>query len=167
VVRKPEEFEKTILFLSETLGGHQYAFRGTASLVLQGIEMNVDDIDILCDEETALACNDLFQDFVLEKVSFKESPQFKSYFGKFRVNNILVEVMGEWQIKDTKGRWSDPFRAAESEREEIVISGQKVSVTTIETELSMFARLGRWNAYHKIKRQVGSQKNTSEQQSLF
>jgi len=158
VVRKPEEFEKTILFLSETLGGHQYAFRGTASLVL---------IDILCDEETALACNDLFQDFVLEKVSFKESPQFKSYFGKFRVNNILVEVMGEWQIKDTKGRWSDPFRAAESEREEIVISGQKVSVTTIETELSMFARLGRWNAYHKIKRQVGSQKNTSEQQSLF
>lgn len=85
--------------------------------------MNVDDIDILCNEKTARGCNDLFQDFVLEKVSFKESSKFKSHFGRFKINDILVEVMGEWQIKDAKGNWSEPFNASKREKREVVVSG--------------------------------------------
>lgn len=37
----PENFEETILLLGDLLKGQQYAFRGTASLVLQRSDMNV------------------------------------------------------------------------------------------------------------------------------
>lgn len=167
---KPKEFERTILFLAGNLKNLRYAFRGTAGLVLQGIEMNVDDIDILCDQKTAEACNNLLREFVLEEVSYKESPKFKSYFGKFKINDIPIEVMGEWQIKDVKGNWSEPFNASEKEKMEVLINSQKIFVTTPETELLMFSKLGRWNAYHKIKKQLKDQRkpnNETQQQSLF
>ena len=168
--KKPKSFEKTIIFLAQTLGDFQYAIRGTAGLVLQGLEMNVDDIDLLCDRETAEVCNDLLAEYVLEEVAYQESPKFKSYFGKLKINGILVEVMGKWQIKDPKGNWSQPFNAAEKERTEIELKGQKVWVTNLETELAMFAKMGRWTALQKIKKQLKSEmepKVKNQQQGLF
>jgi len=149
---KPENFEKVILLLAKRLKGTQYAFRGTAGLALQGLEMNVEDIDILTDKETALDCNDLLAEYLIEEVNYKESEKFKSYFGKFEIEGISVEIMGEWQIKDTRGVWSQPFNA--SERELIKLDGNDVYVTTVKEELAVSAKMGRWNAFHKIKRQV-------------
>lgn len=164
--QKPSDFEKTVLMLASILKETQYAFRGTTSLVLQKIDMNVDDIDILCDKETALACNDLLKEYLVEKVKYKESDKFKSYYGKFRVNNIQVEIMGEWQILDTKNKWSKPFDTKNDQRIKVVINNEEVFVTTIDTELKMFTLMGRWNAYHKTKRQVKENK-TDSQQSLI
>lgn len=149
---KPKNFEKVILLLATRLKDFQYAFRGTASLVLQGIEMKVADIDIVGDEEMALSCNDLLAEYLVEEVTFKESAKFKSYFGKFEVEGILVEVMGEWRIKDTKGHWSEPFNA--SERKLINLNGSKIYVTLVEEELAVFAKMGRWTAFQKIKKQL-------------
>lgn len=148
----PKNFKKVILLLAARLKDFQYAFRGTASLVLQGIQMKVADIDVVGDEEAALACNDLLAEYLVEEVAFKESEKFKSFFGKFEIEGIPVEVMGEWQIKDTKGRWSEPFNA--SQRKLISFSEREVYVTLIEEELAVFAKMGRWTAYQKIKKQL-------------
>ncbi len=146
------DFEKTVIFLAEKLGKYKYAIRGTSSLILQGITMNVDDIDVVCSKETALACNKIFGEFLVEEVEYRRSEKFKSYFGKFKINGILVEIMGEWEILNTKREWVGPFNG--SKRKEIQINGEKVWVTTIEEELEMFSAMGRWNAYHKIRSQI-------------
>jgi hypothetical protein len=98
--------EKVVIRLVRILKSRQYAFRGTTSLVLQGIKMNVSDIDIICDKETALDCNRILGKYLIEAVEYKVSKEFKSYFGKYKVDGIFVEIMGEWQIKDNKG-WED------------------------------------------------------------
>lgn len=152
--KTPESFISTILLLSDLLKGQQYAIRGTASLVLQGLDMIAQDIDILTDKDAALACNKLLKDYLVEEVKYKESEKFKSYYGKFKVNDIQVEIMGEWKIKDTKGNWSSPFDLSNGQRKKILLNGKEVYVTTVETELACFAKMGRWNAYHKVKREV-------------
>jgi len=161
---KPGNFEEVILLLAKRLGDFQYAFRGTASLLLQGMQMNVADIDIVGNEEAALACNDLLAKYLVEEVTFKESAKFKSYFGKFEVEGIPVEIMGEWQIKDTKGEWSEPFNS--SGRKLLLLDGKEVYVTSVEEELIVFAKMGRWTAYQKIKKQLPSTKKET-QQNLF
>lgn len=154
MIKIPANFQETIVFLAKTFAAYQYAVRGTSSLILQKIDMNVDDIDILSDKKTALAANDLLKEYLLEKVDYKISDQFKSYFGKFTINGILVEIMGEWQIKDNSGSWSQIFNASEKEKKQILVDNQKIWVTTPETELSLFTKMGRWNAYNKIKRKL-------------
>jgi len=163
VTNKPKNFEQVVLLLAKKLEGLQYAIRGTASLVLQGLDMVALDIDITGDKEMALACNDLLAEYLVEEVAYKESEKFKSYFGKFEIEGLPVEIMAEWQIKDTKGNWSEPFNA--SERKLIKLRGEDVYVTMVEEELRVYARLGRWNAFHKLKRQIT--KPTENQQTLF
>lgn len=148
------ELESAITFICEPLKDHIYAVRGTASLVLQSIDMNVDDIDIVCDRETALDCNQIFKDHLVKPVTYSKSPQFKSYFGEFRVDNFKFEVMGDWQIKDQKGIWSKVFTGADSEVNIIKLNSHPIRVTKPEVELQMFALMSRWSAYHKIKKQI-------------
>ncbi|HLD03928.1 MAG TPA: hypothetical protein VJC17_04105 [Candidatus Dojkabacteria bacterium] len=150
--RVPEKFLETLILISRILNRRKYAFRGTTSLILQGLDMISKDIDILCDKDTALASNFLLQDFLEEEVSLKKSQQFKSYFGKFIINKIPVEMYGEWQIKDTKGNWSQPFTAVNRHR--IKYQNKQFFVTDIEDELMVFALMGRWNAFRKIKREL-------------
>ena len=140
----PSKFNETLVLLAEKLEGKQYAIRGTASLVLQGLDFNVADIDVVCDEETAK--------FVSDEVKHIESHKFKSFFGKFIVNGIDVEVMGNWQIKNSKGEWSRVFDG--SERTSVEVGGREIFVTTLESELSMFLFMERWNAYHKLKKLI-------------
>ena len=147
MAKTPKNFEKVVLILAKKLKGQPYAIRGTASLVLQGIEMNVDDIDIVCNKKTALACNDLLKEYLVEKVAYKESEKFKSHFGKFEIEGVPVEVMGEWKV-GKKG----PFDG--NQKIQIQVQDQRVWLTTIDSELEMFSAMGRWNAYWKIKKQV-------------
>jgi len=161
----PVNFEKAILEIARKLEGEKYAIRGTASLVLQEYDMNVDDIDLLGDKKTALSCNDLLKDYITEKVVYRESEKFKSYYGKFEIYGVLVEMMGEWQIKRLDKKWSRAYDG--TERTMLKIESQEIYVTTVESELEMFSQTGRWNAYHKIKKQFDEKKKEVEQVSLF
>lgn len=142
----PEKFRETTQLIAKRLVSTNYAIRGTASLVLQGLDMNADDIDVVGDKDMAEACNELLSDFLVKSVAYSESPKYKSYFGQFKINGILVEVYGNWEIKTPKGEW----KKIEIERTLV----DNVYVTTIQKELAMFAAMGRWTAYHKIKKQL-------------
>lgn len=90
---------KVVKIVAEKMQGENYAIRGTASLVLQGLEMGLDDIDILCDSQTALNTNTKLAEYLVDEVLFKESPKFKSYYGKLLIDGVQAEIMGDWQKK--------------------------------------------------------------------
>jgi hypothetical protein len=154
----PKNFNNAVKLITKKLKGKQYAFRGTTSVVLQGLDMNVQDIDILADRKTALAANDIFSDYLTDVIKYGESEKFKSFIGRFEIDGVEVEIYGNWRIKDTKGNWSKTFDASGDEILEIEYEGIKVKVTKIETELAMYALMGRWNAYWKLKREWGKSK---------
>lgn len=165
-----QEVEYIVLAIAKKLKDRKYAIRGTASMVLQGLEMGVDDIDLIADKETSLLMNELFKKEMVEEVKYSESDKFKSYFGKFVIDNVQVEVMGEWQIRKTPNIqnskipiWGEVYDGSEDDVYEIEINGVKIKVTKPETELKMFAQMQRWTAYQKIKKQLSEK----QQGSLF
>lgn len=141
----------------------KWAIRGSVGLTLQGIKLNMDDIDIVCDAKTALAANEALADYIVEGVHLKTSGKFKSYYGNFLVKGVQVEFMGDWQIKNKSANWSRVFAAQQADCNQINLSGLEIQVVSPEVELEMFALMGRWNTYHKIKKAVSEK----SQQSLF
>ncbi len=150
----PNNFEDVIKYIAQKLVGRQYSIRGTAGLALQGYDFNVDDIDVLADKKTALFCNQALKEIVSEKVRYSESDTYKSYFGKFKINDVLIEVCGDWQIKGAGGNWSEVFDASDDEVKEVSVGDRMVRVTTAETELKTYLLIGRWNVYHKLRREL-------------
>lgn len=169
------QLESVVRIISQKLQGDRYAIRGTASLVLQGLAMNVDDVDILCDAKTALSANAKLSDYLVEQVIFKESPKFKSYFGKFLIDRVNVEIMGDWQIFSDKKGWSKVYTADPENITHVKVDDAEIPVTTVELELEVFALMGRWTAYQKIrqlseensKSQSEKSAGVSDQQNLF
>jgi len=144
----------------------KWAIRGTASLILQGINLIADDVDVICDSGTALLANEVFRKYVVNKISHQKTRKYDSYFGEFDVDGIKVEFMGDWMIRKNnngKKKWSGKYSANPDQITYVSHNNINIPVTKLETELEMFAAMGRWNAYHKIK------KLTSErlQQRLF
>lgn len=166
-----EKLESVVKIIAQKLKGESYAIRGTAGLVLQGLDMNVDDIDILCTAKTALNANLKLSEYVVKKVAFKESPKFKSYFGKFLIDGVKVEIMGDWQIFNEKKGWSKIYDLDVENITYVKLNGLEIPVTKIELELEVFALMGRWTAYQKIKRLAGKSRQInprpSNQQKLF
>jgi len=148
------KLDQVVKKIARKLSSKQYAIRGTASVFLQGFDMGVDDIDVIGNKETVLFCNQAFRNSLIDKVSYKKSEKFKSYFGKFEIGGVPVEVYGDWQIKDAKGKWSEIFDASIDEVNTVSVVGLEVKVTKIETELKMFSLMSRWSAYWKLKRQA-------------
>lgn len=156
------DIESVVLMITKKLGDRQYAIRGTSGMILQGLDMGVDDIDVVADEKTALLFNDLFKKEVQKRVEYSESDKFKSYYGKFVINGISLEVMGQWQIR--KGEdWSEVYDASDDEINIIDVNGLKVRVEKLEIELKTSVEMGRWSEFHKIKKQLSK----TQQGSLF
>jgi hypothetical protein len=156
----PENFFNAAVYLADKLQNINYCFRGTTSLVLQGYDMNVDDIDILTGKENALECNGLLQEYIKDEIEYKESPKFKSYFGSFLIGDVPGEVMGDWQILDTKGVWSRVYNA--DEKINITVKDHIFFVTPPALELEFFVKMGRWAAFNKLKKQLPPKKDIVE-----
>ncbi|MBN1175713.1 hypothetical protein JXA48_03640 [Candidatus Woesearchaeota archaeon] len=74
---------------------------GSSNLRLQGIEAKESDIDIATDKEGADIFEEIFVDYMIDPVIYStEENKFRSHFGRFKINNILVEIMGELEVYD-------------------------------------------------------------------
>lgn len=145
-------FERAVLVVAQKFTLINYAIRGTTSLVLQGFDMNVSDIDVLTDKLGALASNELLSKYLVSEVKYSENPHFRSYFGRFEVEGVPVELMGDWKVK-VKDGWGK-FEVNSKTRTRIDLKGQDIWVTLPKFELEAFLAMGRYSAFWKLKKQI-------------
>jgi hypothetical protein len=75
---------------------------GTASLYLSGYPVEPNDIDILCDGNTAVAIAELLNDYKVE-TQVKPNDKFRSVFGEYDLEGFKVEVMGNLEVNTADG----------------------------------------------------------------
>ncbi len=105
---KREAFEVVLSIISEVLPEEKciWALTGGASLFARRIINDTTDIDILMTKEcTALAADGLGK-YMLNNFSFSEECKIKSFFGKFQIEGVLVEIMAEVFNKSDTGEWN-------------------------------------------------------------
>ena len=97
-------FEETLNLLPDllqTVNG-KWVLIGTTSLYLQGFSVAPSDIDILCDVETALQIELLLKPYLLPFDTIVTRDKFNSLFSRYRINGIMIEVMGGLQVNTGK-----------------------------------------------------------------
>jgi len=120
---------------------------GSTNLALQGVNINPRDIDILTDKKGAFIIEALLKDFRIRKVEFTKSEKIASYLGKFMVEGVEVEVMGDVQIR-TERAWAKPL--SPWRKKILKTEGMEIPVTPLDVELEAYRRLGRMDRVQKI-----------------
>jgi hypothetical protein len=119
--------------------GIAYRVVGGTALALRDLPVPVNDIDLEMTQADAYRFGELFPDAVVDPVSWRESDNVRSHFGRFQIDGFNIEVMSdlEW-LRD--GRWVPTFSRT---RDTVPLEGIPVSVLELEEETLAYLRRGK------------------------
>ena len=140
----PLEYQKILLQIEArlALNGPLWAVTGSTSFALQGMELEVHDIDIQTDRAGAYLLAKRLSEFVTEPVHFCGTDQIRSHFGRFLWNGFIIEVMGDIQKPEKDGSWGPPVDLLRWRRY-VPLQGRQIPVLDLRYEADAYRRIGR------------------------
>lgn len=123
---------------------------GSSSLVLNGIKIEANDLDIATSSDGAYIFANIFNKYQEKPVTFGETEFFKSHYGTFNIKDTRVEIMGDLhecrssQWFSRSRRWENPVY--------IMIRDMQIPVTSLEDQLESYRESSRPKDQLKLQR---------------
>jgi len=128
----------------------KWAIVGSTSLALKGIEIGPKDIDILTTKEGVYKISSLLKEYEAKPVKFSESKIFSSHFGRFLIDGIKVEVMGDLKAK-VEGKWvslTDRLKRLKY----VKVGNARIPVPSLEDQLEVYSKLKRRKDLKEVRK---------------
>ena len=119
-----------------------WVLTGSASFALQGLPLEVNDIDIQTDKVGAYKIEHLFSEFIVKKVNLSSTEKIRSHFGALMIDGIKVEIMGDIQKRSKNGQWEQPVDL-QKHKQFVDIEDMHIPVLSLEYEYQAYLKLGR------------------------
>ena len=128
-----------------------WAVTGSLGFALQGMDVDVHDIDIQTDKSGAYEIERRFSQYVVRNVEFSSNKRIRSHFGELSVNGIKVEIMGDIQKCLPDGTWEDPIDIR-SKMCFVNYDELAIPVISLEYECEAYYKLGRIEKAEQVRR---------------
>ncbi len=132
-----------------------WAVVGSLGLALQGVPVEVHDIDISTDEAGVYEIERRLSAFVTRPVVFSAKGNIRSHFGALELDGVQVEIMGDVQLRAEDGTWLPPTDLRQHKRY-VEVEDMQVPVLSLEHEYQAYLRLGRTQKAQLIKKHLES-----------
>jgi SAM-dependent methyltransferase len=119
--------------------GIRYTLAGGANLALHGVPLPVKDLDLEMSAADAGCFQQRYAAFATMPVALRQDERYRSYFGRFEIDGVLVEVMGDLQRREGDA-WKP---TANQTREALDMEGVSVWAAWLEEETLANLRRGR------------------------
>ena len=119
-----------------------WAVTGSLGMVLQGMDLPINDIDLQTDEDGAYEVERRLAPYVVVPVLYKASERMRSRLGKLSIEGIQVEIIGGIQKRSQDGEWELPVQVAEH-RLWVEVDGLSIPVLSLEYEYQAYKLMGR------------------------
>ncbi len=128
---------------AQLLYGHKVKWLvvGSTSLALQGVDVEPEDIDIICSKEDAFEIGRILKKYETRPVGSSRTHLFESYMGEYAIHGVKVQIMGDFKEKRDE-KWFSLNNRLESPHM-IDIGQGRISVSTLVDQLESYERLGR------------------------
>jgi hypothetical protein len=129
---------------------YPWALTGSLGMALQGMDIDVHDIDIQTDRDGAYCIQNRFSEYTVKNVRFSEAPNIRSHFGEFEIDGLKVEVMGDIEKRIIDGTWQatpDLHLIIKN----VKIGEMLVPVIDLEYERDAYALLGRLEKARRLE----------------
>lgn len=155
-----QQIMKALRIIHDTLKDTRinWTLGGSTNLLLQGVDVAPRDIDIVTDKQGAISIGELFKNYEIKKVRYVETEKIASYLGKFKIEEVEVEVIGEPRIKTTNGEWTEPF--VPKRRQIRNLEGMRIPLILLRNALKTYERLGRKDKVQKIEQALRRESTT-------
>ena len=121
---------------------------GSTGLALQGVTIEPKDIDITISRENVERVQELLRDFCLQPIQYSSNGQFRSFFGKFDILGIKVEIMADLEIL-VGGNWIKSV-AIDQPDTIVVLDGCNFPCVSLLVEYNSYVIMGRSDTANRI-----------------
>jgi hypothetical protein len=130
-----------------------WVITGSFGMALQGMDVEVHDIDLQTNQAGAYEIERLLCNDVKEPVRFSTSDAIRSYFGSLEIDGVKIEIMGDLQKRLTPEPpvWEEPVKV-EDHRCWVDVEEMHIPVLSLEYEYQAYLKLGRTEKAAQIKR---------------
>lgn len=128
-----------------------WALTGSLGHCLQGVPLEIHDIDVQTDEGGAYKVAELFKEAVVKPVTWRSGEGVRSHFGELCLHGVTVEVMGALQKRLPDGSWELPVDVS-VHCVFVDFQGRQVPVMSLAYEWRAYERLGRIERATLLKR---------------
>lgn len=148
-----KKIEEALSIIYERLKDKKIRWRvgGSTSLILQGMAIKTNDIDIITNKSGAYKINKLLKDYEINPVKFSRTDKFASHYGKFLIKGVEVEIIGDLQV-NVNGHWiKKPLQISKCYSK---VKGKKLimPVFNLKLQLQSYERMGREKDKVKIEK---------------
>jgi hypothetical protein len=119
--------------------GVEYKVVGGTSAALHGVSLLVKDLDLEMSAEDAYRFQKFYQSYVIQPVRLSENERYRSHFGKFEIEGVKLDVMGELQRREGE-KWVPTWTRT---LDLVDLGGTPVRVSWLEEETLCYMRRGR------------------------
>ncbi len=119
-----------------------WAITGSLGLALQGVEVDVHDIDLQTDHAGSLEIERRFRECVVRPIDFSPADRIRSYLGALSLDGLKVEIIGDMQHRSEAGAWGEPIRVADHIRW-VNAYDMRLPVMSLEHEYVAYLQMGR------------------------
>ncbi|MBN1440298.1 MAG: hypothetical protein JW929_12900 [Anaerolineales bacterium] len=128
-----------------------WAITGSLGFALQGMQVEVHDVDLQTDRAGAYEIERRFSSYVVRPAAFSGTERIRSHFGALEINGIKVEIMGDLQKRLPDGHWEDPVDVRRHLRR-ILWGGMNLPVLSMEYEYQAYRMLGREEQAERLRK---------------
>ena len=121
---------------------HSWVVTGSLGMALQGVPVEVHDIDLQTDRDGAYEIERRLSEYLKQPVHYVISERIRSYLGKLEIDSIQVEIMGALQKRLEDGSWEEPVDV-KCYRRWVEIEAMKIPVVQLEYEQRAYQMIGR------------------------
>jgi hypothetical protein len=125
---------------------------GSFSLVIQGVDVKANDIDIVTDKKGAEQLDQLLSKYRTKALEYSSTSEFRSYYSHYLINGVKIDVMGNFQYMKKDGLWSNSRHKGITH--EIEFEGMHLTLFSLEEELKEYEELGRMDKVKKIREKL-------------
>ena len=120
----------------------RWAVTGSLGMALQGVRLEIHDIDLQTDADGARRIEASLREFAVSPVRFAVGGIIKSWYGTFRIASTTVELMGDVEKLLSDGTWEPPPNLRSIIRV-VQVADLQVPVLDLEYEEQAYRKLGR------------------------
>jgi len=128
---------------------NNWVLTGSLGMALQGMDIEIHDIDIQTDQYGAYKIESLFSEYAVKAVHYLASERIRSHLGSLEIDGVKVEIMGDIQKLVDNHVWEEPIKV-EKHRQWVTFEGIQVPVLSLEYEYQAYLKLGRREKAERI-----------------
>jgi len=155
----PKNIINSLRIAFDLINDHEinWVLTGSTSLVIQGVETKVNDIDIITDKKGAWEIDKLLDKYRVQSPDHSETEKYQSYFGVYKIGKTRLEVMGQFQYRLKDGNWSEPYKVDQVIHKQF--EDMNLPLLSLKQELKEYQNLDRLDKAQKIKDAIETNEN--------